>query len=332
MHELTLVHDLRPDVALPGPDTLAQSRATLMADIRRVPSQGRDRAAGRRFGRSLHHSVRRVVIRRVVIGGLAAAAAVTAIAVALPSGHHGIGPATADAVTVLHQAATAALTVPDTVPQPGQFYYVRTPLPGGPGYSGAPGHSGAPGYEEQWRSIDGIHDGGTSTNGGPVSTVGGCRDGQHLVAGNYTGLKKQPCTPDPAYISDAPTTTAAMTAYLNATFGPGTNSIAKGVATLLGYTDYLRPAARAAVYDALASIPDLHAAAAPAAGPDVVAISWSVTGPNNEPSQGQTSASLLFNQRTHAYVGLTTTGIKGEPGSALVPDEIGIVDNVGQRP
>ncbi len=94
------------------------------------------------------------------------------------------------------------------------------------------------------------HDGQIISSGDTIA-VPGCRNGQALVAGNYTGLRPQPCTPQPAYLADAPTTPTAMAAYLTGKAGSANpNNVGKELMSIAEF-NYLRPAARAALYEAV---------------------------------------------------------------------------------
>jgi len=259
--------------------------------------------------------------RGLALAGLLVAAAILAAVVVLPGGHHrragapavplpsdrhsGVGaPAQiVDAITVLRQAAAVAHTMPDVAPRPDQFLYVKE------------------GSYEAWLSMDGTHDGAITGSDGKLVASPGCRNGVQLIPDGRT----LPCTPDPAYVADAPTSTPAMVAYLNRRFGKaGVNGIGKGIMNLLEFY-YLRPTARAALFNAATQIPGLHLTAT-AAGPNAVGITWQTC-----PTGNCGSNMLIFSSTTHAYLGVQTTGINGEPGSSGTR-ESGVVDHVGDRP
>ena len=254
--------------------------------------------------------------RRTVTIALVAAAAVAA-AVLVPAGLRGIGPtrAAADPATVLRQAASHARAQPDVTPRPDQFYYVK-----------ADG-------SELWLSIDGTHDGmQKSLDSAPVIRPG-CRGGLAWEAGNYPGTRRQPCTPDPAYLPDVPSTAAGMLAYLRSRYGgAGVNGIGKGVFDLLQF-HYLRPASRAAMFDALTQLPGLRTISTPAVlGRPTIGVTWSTTGPDNAPASGQEATMLIFDRVSHSFMAIRTTGVKGEDGGSDAPSLSAVVDRAGQRP
>ena len=254
--------------------------------------------------------------RRTITVGLAAAAALAA-ALLVPTGMRGVGPTTAaaDPITVLRQAAATARTQPDVTPRPDQFLYVK-----------ADG-------SEMWLSIDGTHDGLQDTAGSGPVTMPGCRGGIAQQPGNYAGTQPQPCTPDPAYLPEAPTTAASMLAFLRSRYGAaGANGIGKGVFELLQF-HYLRPAARAAIFDALIRLPGLRIVrTTPVAGRPTIGVTWSTTGPANTPDLGQQSNTLIFDQASHRFITILTSGINGEQGGSEGPILPAVVDRAGQRP
>ena len=315
MDEMTMLSDLQP--AEPSPAELAAVRQAVMHAVH-VPRSGQ-----------LNRMTAPTWIRRrggrLALTGLLVAAAITATVVALPDEHHGhvgapavplpsdhhsgVGapPVHLDAIAVLRQAAAAAHTSPDVAPRPDQFLYVKE------------------GSYQAWLSMDGTHDGAITDSDGKLVAAPGCRDGEQLVPDGNSGPRRLPCTPDPAYVADAPTSESAMVAYLNRRFGQaGVNGIGKGVMSLLEFY-YLRSAARVALFNAATQIPGLHLTAT-AAGPNAVGITWQTC------STGKcASTMLIFNRATHAYLGVQTTGINGEPGSSGTRQS-GVVDHVGDRP
>lgn len=254
--------------------------------------------------------------RRWLTRAIAVAAAVALIAVALMM----LRPperASADPVQVLLRAGQVQAAVPDVAPRADQFYYARR------------------GSTEMWVSVDGTHDGGTSENGGPIELIPGCKDGSILTEGNYQGERPQPCVPNPFYVPDLPATGTEMAAYLTQRYGKyaGANGIGKGAAELLA--KYVRPRARTAIFEALTQVPGLRLVDGSQYGPNTLAITWSVAGPDNQPDLGASATYLVFNQTTGAYLGLQTFGIKGEPSDVPQLDQIdprAFVDKVGERP
>ena len=302
MDEMTLLRELEP--AEPTGDDLAGARSAVMAAVHAgslgAEQVGRDAGSGRR----------RRPTRRLALAGVLLAAAATAIAVVVPGGGHGgIGTpaANADPITVLRQAARAASASPDRPPRPDQFLYVKN------------------GSYTAWLSMDGRHDGAVADGNGKLATEPGCRHGVQLAPSAGSGTRSVPCTPDPAYIADAPTSTPTMVAYLNRRFGSaGANGIGKGIMGLLEF-HYLRSAARAALFDATTHIGGLHLSTT-GVGASAVGITWQVC---SSGSCGGTM--LLFDRSTHAYLGVETTGIDGELSSGTASN-LAIVDHVGDRP
>ena len=229
-----------------------------------------------------------------------------------------------DAEVFLRSAATAQRLVEQPDPRPDQFLYLADDS----------------GYEA-WLSMDGTRDGLVLSAGHRIS-VPGCIDGRRSDDG-------QPCTPLPAFQSDAPITAQAMAAYIqdqaapsNRTLAnpvpPSTNSIAKTLLRLCTSV-YLRPDARAALLDAIPLLPGLtlDAARIEGGGDALTAVSWAF---------GSSTTSLIFDTATHAFLGVTSTGspdanVAPTGGGApvtLAPQAGGIsfarqtvVDEVGDR-
>ncbi|HEY0697049.1 MAG TPA: CU044_5270 family protein, partial [Micromonospora sp.] len=204
---------------------------------------------------------------------------------------------------VLRLAATAALAQPFTEPRADQFLYLETVYDG---------HT-----RQDWLSMDGTHDGLVATMGAdPGVPVPGCRDGRRaVVRGTTVGPGTEPCEPDPAYLPDLPTDATAMGLHLRAMGGhPGTNSWAKNAAEL-GLHHYLRPAARAALYQAAAEIDGVTVVpgVTDGAGRPGTGIRWTHggTGPG---------VTMVFDPTTHLFLGF-------QDGDALV--KAVVVDAVG---
>jgi hypothetical protein len=204
--------------------------------------------------------------------------------------------------------------LPDVVPRGDQFLYVKD------------------GGEEAWLSMDGFHD-GQIVVAGQTNVVPGCHG--DAVNAKPNSAVQGACPANPAYLADAPTTPDAMAAYIAAHFGgAGPNGMGKGILNLLQY-NYLRPAARAAVFDAATTIPGLRVVPDPFAdkGTSTVGITWSASGTTMAPGQvtkSQGSTTLVFDKVTTEYLGVVTIGEKGERNDSGVP-HIAIVDAVGQR-
>jgi hypothetical protein len=290
MDEMQLLREFAGPAELRGPGELAGARAALAAAA----------------------TARRPVRSRAVWGGLAAAglaAAVTAVVVLTPA-DTAVPPvprAAADPVSILYTAAALARAQPDAEPRPDQFVYTRTRT--------------ADGREnEMWASADGTHD-GLQILFGHETAVAGCRDGKRVQRESHGRTVTSRCEPGPAFVADLPTNADAMLAYLHrSTYGEGDtlHDLGNEVVSLAG--GYLRPAARAALYEAVAKVPGLvvRPDAKDAGGRPVLGITWTASGPGSgDPEE------FLFDPVTFAYLG------SGLTGSVV---SLGVVDAVRQRP
>ncbi|PWW52288.1 CU044_5270 family protein [Actinokineospora spheciospongiae] len=292
MDDLTLIRDFAGDAPPADRATLAAARERLLTEA----------AHPRRT-------------RRLVpwIGGTAVttAAAVAAVVSLLPTAPAptppGVGappvagaPADADPASVLVLAAAYERTQPDVVPRPDQFLHL---------------HNGA---YRAWLSIDGTHDGLIDTGDGHPVPAPGCRDGVAVVHKGNTAIGTEPCEPRPAYDPDMPTTGEAMVAHLNAEVfnDPGNpNSVGKDVLSLFEST-YLRPPARAALFEAAATLPGLTLADSPPVdGHPAVAIGWSTDSGHN----GQ----LLFDAASNEYLGFRTGNTEVSRSTQTIVDAVG---------
>ncbi|MEU5263166.1 CU044_5270 family protein [Amycolatopsis sp. NPDC021455] len=290
MDDMQLLRDFAGPAGLPAPDELARKRAELIAAT-----------TARRPG------------RRWVWGSAAAglAAAVAAVVVLAPADTPGSpGPAAApvtDPVRILLAAAAKARALPDVEPRPDQFVYTRTRV--------------ADGREnEWWASADGTHD-GLAFLYGHETELAGCRDGKRVQKDHGRTVTSR-CEPRPAARPDLPTDADAMLAYLHkSTYGEGDtlHDLGNEVVALAG--GYLRPAARAALYEAVAKVPGLvvRTDAKDATGRPALGITWNSTTEHGIGNQDE----FLFDPVTFTYLGSGMTG-------AVVSQ--GIVDAVRQRP
>lgn len=288
MDDLKLVQDL-DDTPLQSADHLAAARAQLVAGMR-SPKRGR---AG-----------------IIAVATLATAAAVTAVAVLLPSGTPQDDTALIEtsvpvdtAVQLLHHAAAAARSKPAEVPRPDQFYYVRN------------------GGWEGWLSVDGTRDGQVipSKDSGPLP-LPGCVGGKAKVFDKYnkpTG-KTEECVPTRAYRDDLPTAADEM---LKALQGKDkdrpVNSYGKDVLAMVT-NSYLPGPQQAALFEAATRVPGLTVVENVSSGRPGVGISWPVpegSAPWAEPIV------MVFDKKTYEYLGL-----KDKP-----QDAAGFVDQVGDR-
>ncbi|MEU4526019.1 hypothetical protein AB0F52_45770 [Amycolatopsis sp. NPDC024027] len=116
------------------------------------------------------------------------------------------------------------------------------------------------------------------------------------------------CEPRPAALPDLPTDADAMLAYLHkSTYGEGDTRHDLGNEVVALAEGYLRPAARAALYEAVAKVPGLVARpdAEGADGRPVLGITWNSTAEYGIGHQDE----FLFDPVTFAYLGSGTTGV-----------------------
>lgn len=159
------------------------------------------------------------------------------------------------------------------------------------------------GNYQAWLSMDGEHDGLIYS------------DGWIPVPGCTTG-----CTPDPAFLPGVPTSQSGLSAWLSAQFGDDPNRLGKGVLSLLSL-HYLLPEARAALFDTISTLPGLTATTNGLPAGDV-GVTW---------NSGGGTATMVFSQAAHAYIGVVTTGVDGEKSTDLI-QRTAVVDAVRQVP
>jgi hypothetical protein len=182
-------------------------------------------------------------------------------------------------------------------------------------YTEVGGGAGAP-VVRTWLSVDGTRNGLSVTTYGDGKvqslTLLGCVNGVRKIQLPGVGggpVQTVPCTPEPAYFPDMPTSAGAMAGYLERTQGirlSDLNDLAKTVGSMLE-SDYILPAQRAALYEFLATTPGLIVE------PDVrdidgrpgVGVGWSFEG---------AKAMNIFDPGTYAYLGLTTWSLQGQQG------------------
>jgi hypothetical protein len=289
----TLLRDIAGDAELVPVEDLGTARIRLMAAIESdAPSQS---SAHRRtaWWRT------RPIVRPLLAGGFAAVVAAAIVgAVVLTPGAGNDGAAQASPAQILDRAANAAVGQP--APRADQFLYVKD-------------SSG-----ESWFSVDGAHD-GRIIRGGDTMRSPGCKDGRRVEVKGNEVIGTEPCTADPAYLPDAPTTTAGMTAFLTAHGGTGQpNAIGKSALDLLAY--HRMPAAsQAALFHVIATMPGLHVVqhVADAAGRPGVGIAWTFYSSTNV---------IILDARSYAYLGMRT----GSTGADVLVTST-IVDHVGDR-
>ncbi|MEU8637427.1 CU044_5270 family protein [Amycolatopsis sp. NPDC048633] len=292
MDEMQLLREFAGPAVLPAPGDLGPARGDLLAAARRPARH------------------RRAVWGGLAAAGLAAAVAAAAVVVLTPP-DTAVPPApraATDPVSILHSAAALARAQPDAEPRPDQFVYTRTRT--------------ADGREnEVWASADGTHD-GLQILFGHETEVAGCRDGERVQREGHGRTVTSKCVPHPAAHPELPANADDMLAYLHkSTYGEGDTLHDLGVEVVTLAGGYLRPATRAALYEAVAKVPGLVARpdATDSTGRPVLGITWNSTTEHVIGNQDE----FLFDPVTFAYLGDGTTG--------SVVDR-GIVDRVRQRP
>ncbi len=349
MDDLQMIAELGRPVPLPDPGELRPARRRLLAaaasERSRFTAPGMPRAAAPAAGpagptgpptgaaQSLPSALAAAPVRRrrgrqiAVAGGITATAAagIAAVLVLAPTttlspGSPGGGPPARAAAEVLHRAAVAADNEPDVRPRPAQYVYIRS--------------EDAHGVREVWLSVDGTRDGLVRS---PQATMPlpGCRNGRQVVVKGDRVLPgvTEPCTPDPAYRPNLPTTAEAMLAYLRGDAGGEAgrspenvlNSLAKTVLSVSGES-YVRPRSRAALYEAAAKLPGMQVIpeAVDGAGRRGMGAAWTYSGGR---------MTLVFNPSTYVLLGTHHDPPNGEPssgGTAIL--QRAIVDRAGQRP
>jgi hypothetical protein len=290
----TLLRDIAGDAELFPVEDLGTARIRLMAAIE---SEGSSQSSAHRRTGSWRT---RTFARPLLAGGFAAVvvAAIVGAVVLLP-GAGDDGAAQASPAQILDRAANATTEQP--APRADQFLYIKD-------------SSG-----ESWLSVDGTHD-GRVIRSGEIIPLPGCKHGLRVeVKGDEVIRATEPCAADPAYLADAPTSTAGMTAFLAAHGGTGRpNTIGKSAVDLLAY-HRMPAAAQASLFHVIATMPGLRLIphVTDAAGRAGIGIAWTFDGSTNV---------LILDARSYAYLGMRTgnTGV-----DVLVTSKI--VDHVGDR-
>lgn len=237
----------------------------------------------------------RIAAAAVLAAGVAAGFTVFAVVTTTPQGS--APPPSSAAAEVLTRAAAAARQQPDVVPRPDQFVYTESRSAGG--------------VSRTWLSADGTRDGLVEGNGESL-TIPGCRSAPTLAPGDKPEPPANGCGAGGAYQPDLPTTKAGMLAHL--TEGTGsTNVIGKKGLGIAGQS-WLRPASRAALYEALTDVPGLEVVqdARDAAGRSGIGITWT----------NGARMTMVFDRTTYRFL--------GTPFDAVVAQAI--VDRAGERP
>lgn len=337
MNELTSLQDLGEalDQELRGPSPGLRHR--VITDI--GGRQGRARQRLPRLG---------VGWRLLVAGGLAVALAVVLL-LASTLRLWGASPAaSAQAAEILRMAAVAAEHQPALTAGPSQFIYVQTVESAATMTVTGSGRTSvhiSTDLREIWLSAAGTRNGllreqrrSPASPGRPAGAwqtivLPGCRDGRldHVVG---AASSNGPCVPQPAYLAGLPTTAQAMLAYLYQN-SHGQNPPAVQAFITAGdliRESYVRPAALAALFAAAAQIPGVSVAdhAVSAAGQRGVAVQQTYHG---------ISEQLIFNPRTHAFIGERQVALSASSGLSVgtVLDStailrLAVVDQAGQLP
>jgi hypothetical protein len=255
--------------------------------------------------------------------------------------------ASAQAAEILRLAAVTARHQPALTAGPSQFIYVKSVVSGATiSVSGRINHVRInTDLREIWLSAAGTRNGllreqprspaSLSRPEGPWQTIAlpGCRDGRlNPVSGGASSNGR--CVPTPAYLAGLPTSAQAMLAYLyQHSQGQNPPDVQAFItAGDLIRESYARPAALAALFAAAAQIPGVSVAdhAVNAAGQQGVAVQQSFNG---------TSHQLIFNPRTHAFIGEREVVVSASSGlsAGTVLDStailrLAVVDQVGQLP
>jgi hypothetical protein len=189
--------------------------------------------------------------------------------------------------TILLAAAETARSEKTVIPDPKAFVYTRTKERGQAGSSAEgkehPDWSSFATTREAWLSVDGSRDGAVTPSG---ST-------------DLVGIPGFPDDEFPPYRPDLPTTAAGMRAYLYENDNGSRHSDdarAYQAGLDLSRESYLVPRVRAALYEALASIPGVEEV------PDAVNIDG-VHGVGVTRRDGLSQDELLFDRVTHKVIG-----------------------------
>ncbi|WP_410654017.1 CU044_5270 family protein [Amycolatopsis sp. lyj-112] len=293
MDEMQLLRDLGNETPAPAAADLTGARAKLLAGI------AEDQPAPPAARPPATRPLRRLAWTGGVAVGLAAAAAVIAVVALSPAAP--IAPAPPPR-HVLLVAAEVVRAQPELRPREDQFVYSKQQRPDG-------------WYYEQWASVDGTHDGRYSMNG-QEGTSPGCRGGKRAIPADEGGGAKN-CIPFRVYYPDLPTKPDAVLAYLREdTRGEGTGAHSVNVEAMNLIESVLAPAARAALYETLAKIPELtvRTGTQDPSGRPAVTVSWTV---------GDLPLEFYLDPKTYEFLGREGSG-------SLVAH--GIVDKVGQKP
>ncbi|MGX6604492.1 CU044_5270 family protein [Micromonosporaceae bacterium Da 78-11] len=278
MDEMTLTRELGDETPLPAGARLVPARDRLMAELTAsAPSRHRAR---------LWTGVGAAGLVAAAVTGLLVLPPATVTAPP-PSGIRSTGTLSLrPAAQVLGLAADATLTEADVVPAPDEFLY-RADL----------GPDGKVIYEI-WKSIDGSRPGLViryEPGGADRIELPGCP-----VSTKDEPAEQGGCGYDPAVLPDLPSDPQGLLAYLRTQGNDEneqtlTNSMAKEIWNLSA-AHYLRPAQRAALFRAAATVDGLQVldGVTDAAGRVGTGVSWKYFG---------SDTTWIFDPRTHRYLG-----------------------------
>ncbi|WP_432976538.1 CU044_5270 family protein [Dactylosporangium sp. CA-233914] len=209
------------------------------------------------------------------------------------------GPAaSAEATELLRHAAAVAGQEPGLAARPDQFVFVESK-------SWSPTTSGpVAGLVRSWLSVDGTRDNliwkeQADPDGRHEMTIPGCRNGkaaQWGPGGTLDPTRTRPCTPDPGYRDQLPTSPGAMLAYLRrAAGGDDPGQVFSQIITLLS-SGYVPPKSRAALFMAASELPGVSVAQdrVDAAGRHGVAVTR---------TQDSLRQELLFDPGSYRFLG-----------------------------
>ncbi|MEV6925224.1 CU044_5270 family protein [Dactylosporangium sp. NPDC051485] len=238
--------------------------------------------------------------------------------------------ASAEATELLRHAAAVAGQEPELAARPDQFVFVETK-------SWSPTTSGpVAGLVRSWLSVDGTRDNliwteQANPDGRHEMTNPGCRNGraaQWGAGGTLDPTRTRPCTPDPGYRNQLPTSPKAMVAHLHRMAGsddPG--QVFSQIIALLS-SGYMPPKSRAALFTAASALPGVTVAqdSVDAAGRRGVAVTRTQDGMRQE---------LLFDPGSYRFLGTQLNSEDGVSMLMLRPTALlrtAIVDQAGQLP
>ena len=340
MNDLDLLAELGSETRLPDLAELQAQRARLTAAIDAETAVARmGGAAGyaprTRLPVGRGRRGRWLAVSAVVV---ATAAAVAALIVTGGPPRHATprpgSPGTAVQLTayqILDRAAAAALNRQAVIPRPDQFVYTEVSAAGG-------------GVIQSWLSVNGKHDGlvegvkqppPQSSCAPTQKTVGkGSKSPRGMkTKPNTAGLATRapqvltgPCTPEPAYFPDMPTTPGAMLSWLEShqMIPLDLGALSKELGGILT-SHYLLPAQRAALFELLTRTPGLTVVrnVRDIAGRPGVGIEATFDG---------VRAVNIFDPHTFAYLGMTVLNPQSSQPTGIALLRIAIVDRPGQLP